>query len=272
MRYWKWKIVTKLLVLSLIFNISNAQNINEKPFKLFSKSEKIEIDQYGFIYHINKDNLVKFNKEGLPLYNYSNKLLGNITQLDISNPLRPLLFYKDQGIILALDNTLSLQKSEISLNELALYQTSSISNSNFDNGIWLYDIDVNEVIKINYQAEVVFKSGNLSVILPNMQFPILKLLEKNKKLYGVTSTQIIVLDQYGSLLNTINLKATKGLITKEESLIGYDGNFIVNYNYLDYKLDTIYQTNSYDKIVQCQEEIIGILKGNSDANSIFISK
>ena len=147
MRYWQWKIVIKLFVLLLIFNTSNAQNINEKLFKLFSKSEKIELDQYGFIYHINKDNLVKFNKEGVPLYNYSNKLLGNITQLDISNPLRPLLFYKDQGIILALDNTLSLQKSEISLNELGLYQTSCISNSNFDNGIWLYDIDVNEVVK-----------------------------------------------------------------------------------------------------------------------------
>lgn len=110
MRYWQWKIVIKLFVLLLIFNTSNAQNIHEKPFKLFSKSEKIELDQYGFIYHINKDNLVKFNKEGVPLYNYSNKLLGNITQLDISNSLRPLLFYKDQGIILALDNTLSLQK------------------------------------------------------------------------------------------------------------------------------------------------------------------
>ena len=108
--------------------------------------------------------------------------------------------------------------------------------------------------------------------MPITKFPILKLLEKNKKLYGVTSSQIIVLDQYGSLLNTINVKATNGLMIKEENLIGYDGNFIVNYNYLDYKLDTIYQTNSYDKIVQCQEEIIGILKGNSDANSIFISK
>ena len=103
-----------------------------------------------------------------------------------------------------------------------------------------------------------FKSGNLSVILPNMQFPVLKLFEKNKKLYGITTNQIIVLDQYGSLLNTINLKATNGLIIKEESLIGYDGNFIVNYNYLDYKTDTIYQTNSYDKIVQCQEQIIAV--------------
>ncbi|MEJ6753625.1 MAG: hypothetical protein QNK57_00435 [Flavobacteriales bacterium] len=272
MKYWKWKILTNLLVLSSIFNISNAQKIIEQPFDLFSKSEIIEVDQYGFIYHINKDNLVKFDSKGVPIYNYSNKLLGNITQLDISNPLRPLLFYKDQGIILALDNTLSLQKSEISLNELALYQTSCISNSNFDNGIWLYDIDVNEIVKINYQAEVMFKSGNLSVILPKMEFPIFKLQEKNKKLYGVSSSQIIVLDQYGSLLNTINLNASNGLIIKEESLIGYDGSFIKNYNYLDYKIDTIYQTNSYNKIIQCQEGIIGILKGNSEANSIFISK
>ena len=272
MKYWKWILIIKTSILFLVCKSIICQEINETKFNIFSKSEITEIDQYGFVYHINKDNLIKYSPLGEVIYNYSNKLLGNITQLDISNPLRPLLFYKDQGIILALDNTLSLQKSEISLNELELYQTNCISNSNFDNGIWLYDLDVNEIIKINYLSEITFKSGNLSVILPNMQFPVLKLQEKNKKLYGVTSNQIIVLDQYGSLLNTINLKASNGLIIKEECLIGYDGNFIMNYNYLDYKIDTIYQTNNYDKIVQCQEGMIGILRGNSGANSILISK
>ena len=64
MRYWQWKIVIKLFVLLLIFNTSNAQNIHEKPFKLFSKSEKIELDQYGFIYHINKTTLLSLIKKG----------------------------------------------------------------------------------------------------------------------------------------------------------------------------------------------------------------
>ena len=80
-------------------------------------------------------------------------MLGSIDQVDVSNPLRPLLFYKDQGLIIVLDNTLSQQKNPISLNELGLYQTSCIANSNFDNGIWLYDVDVNEIIKIDHLSE-----------------------------------------------------------------------------------------------------------------------
>ena len=41
--------------------IARQQTRLRQLLKLFSKSEKIAIDQYGFIYHINKDNLIKFN-------------------------------------------------------------------------------------------------------------------------------------------------------------------------------------------------------------------
>ena len=41
------------------------------------------------------------------------------------------------GVICVLDNTLSQQEKNIDLNSLSLYQTNSIANSNFDNGIWL---------------------------------------------------------------------------------------------------------------------------------------
>ena len=175
MKYCRLTILFSLLILTVNLRNTFSQEINESKLEVHNSSHITEIDQYGFIYDIEKDNLIKYDSQGNELYNYSNKLLGEITQIDISNPLRPLLFYKDQGIILALDNTLSQQKSQISLNELGLYQTNCISNSNFDNGIWLYDLDVNEIIKINYFSKVDFKSGNLSVILPNMDFPILKL-------------------------------------------------------------------------------------------------
>ena len=270
MKYWKWILIIKTSILFLGCKSIICQEINETKFNTFSKSKITEIDQYGFVYHINKDNLIKYSPLGEVIYNYSNKLLGIITQLDISNPLRPLLFYKDQGVILALDNTLSLQKSEISLNELGLYQTNCISNSNFDNGIWLYDLDVNEIIKINYLSEITFKSGNLSVILPKMNFPILKMKEKNKKLYAVTSDQVFILDQYGSLLNIINVNAKKGLIINEKNLMGYDGIFLTKYNYLDFKIDTIYKTNKYYKIIQYQDQLIGILNNKSEADLIII--
>ena len=272
MNYYKLTIIINALLLLGISN--NALSQQSSKYKLLEvpKNNQIEIDQYGYFYIIDQDNLIKYDSEGHTLYHYSNKLLGNIDQIDISNPLRPLLFYKDQGLIIVLDNTLSQQKEPISLNELGLYQTSCIANSNFDNGIWLYDIDVNEIIKINHLSEVNYRSGNLSVLIPNMEFPILNLKEKNRKLYVVTRNKIFVMDQFGSLLSVITLSAEKGLIIKEKNIITYDGNAICQFDILDFKIDTLLKTKEYFKIMKLENNIVAVSKNRSIINYINLNQ
>lgn len=272
MNYYKLTIIINALLLLGISN--NALSQQSSKYKLLEvpKNNQIEIDQYGYFYIIDQDNLIKYDSEGHTLYHYSNKLLGNIDQIDISNPLRPLLFYKDQGLIIVLDNTLSQQKEPISLNELGLYQTNCIANSNFDNGIWLYDIDVNEIIKINHLSEVNYRSGNLSVLIPNMEFPILNLKEKNRKLYVVTRNKIFVMDQFGSLLSVITLSAEKGLIIKEKNIITYDGNAICQFDILDFKIDTLLKTKEYFKIMKLENNIVAVSKNRSTINYINLNQ
>ena len=272
MNYYKLTIIINALLLLGISN--NALSQQSSKYKLLEvpKNNQIEIDQYGYFYIIDQDNLIKYDSEGHTLYHYSNKLLGNIDQIDISNPLRLLLFYKDQGLIIVLDNTLSQQKEPISLNELGLYQTSCIANSNFDNGIWLYDIDVNEIIKINHLSEVNYRSGNLSVLIPNMEFPILNLKEKNRKLYVVTRNKIFVMDQFGSLLSVITLSAEKGLIIKEKNIITYDGNAICQFDILDFKIDTLLKTKEYFKIMKLENNIVAVSKNRSRINYVNVNQ
>ena len=272
MNYYKLTIIINALLLLGISN--NALSQQSSKYKLLEvpKNNQIEIDQYGYFYIIDQDNLIKYDSEGHTLYHYSNKLLGNIDQIDISNPLRLLLFYKDQGLIIVLDNTLSQQKEPISLNELGLYQTSCIANSNFDNGIWLYDIDVNEIIKINHLSEVNYRSGNLSVLIPNMEFPILNLKEKNRKLYVVTRNKIFVMEQFGSLLSVITLSAEKGLIIKEKNIITYDGNAICQFDILDFKIDTLLKTKEYFKIMKLETNIVAVSKNRSRINYVNLNQ
>ena len=272
MNYYKLTIIINALLLLGISN--NALSQQSSKYKLLEvpKNNQIEIDQYGYFYIIDQDNLLKYDSEGHTLYRYSNKLLGNIDQIDISNPLRPLLFYKDQGLIIVLDNTLSQQKEPISLNELGLYQTSCIANSNFDNGIWLYDIDVNEIIKINNLSQVNYRSGNLSVLILNMEFPILNLKEKNRKLYVVTRNKIFVMDQFGSLLSVITLSAEKGLIIKEKNIITYDGNAICQFDILDFKIDTLLKTKEYFKIMKLENNIVAVSKNRSRINYVNLNQ
>ena len=117
MKYYRLTILFSFFI--LLINSSNtfSQNIKESTFRFFKSAQLSEIDQYGFIYSIDKDNLIKYDSKGEILYNYSNKLLGDITQIDISNPLRPLLFYKDQGVIFSLRQyTVATEKSNLLMN------------------------------------------------------------------------------------------------------------------------------------------------------------
>lgn len=263
-KFWKLKVSCSLILIFLVFQFSFAQFSVLEKISFKSRITDIEIDHYGFIYQLKYDNLLKLNSKGEILYSYSNKLLGDISQIDVTNPLRPLLFYKDQGIVTVLDNTLSQQKQEISLNEIGLYQAKCIANSNFDNGIWLYDIDINEIIKIDYLSNIIYRSGNLSVILNKMNSPVISLYEKNKKLYAVTKNKIFILDQFGSLINTITVSASHGLIVNDNQFVCFDGAFITLYETLNFKTDTIYHNSDFNKICGYNNQLIGLSKNKKD--------
>lgn len=263
-KFWRW-----VNCFSIVFFSLNSLSIPSqlKTYKTLSFQQgydDFQIDHYGFIYQINSDDLIKRNGKGEELYRYSNKLLGEITQLDVSNPLRPLLFYSDQGVIAVLDNTLSQQKHIISLNQIGLYQAKCIANSNFDNGIWLFDIDVNEIIKINTHSEITYRSGNLSVILEKMTGPVLKLIEKNKKLYAITKNEIFILDQFGALLKTTPVSASNGLILNENNLLCYDGLFLKLYDILNFKTDTLEKLDKFFKITGYSDQIMGLSKNRKE--------
>ena len=250
--------------------ICSAQKITNQ-LVLKNKADDINVDRYGYIYEVVYDNLFKKNINGELQYSYSNKQLGKIGQLDVSNPLRPLILYKDLGVISILDNTLSLQENNIDLNNLSLYQTTCIANSNFDNGIWLFDVDVNEILKIDIHSSIIYRSGNLSAILANYDGPIINMREFNKHLFAVTKTHVYEFDQFGSLISTINVDATKGFIIGNDNYLFYDGIYFKRYQKLEFKMDTICQNKSYKKVTGEIQHIIGIATNSTTIEMIEFS-
>ena len=261
MKSLKSVIQTVNIILFILFNhlVFFSQKIS-KEITLNYQIDGFNIDRYGYIYEMSYDNLFKKNKNDEILYSYSNKNLGKISEIDVSNPLRPLLLYKDMGVICVLDNTLSQQEKNIDLNSLSLYQTNSIANSNFDNGIWLFDVDMNEIIKIDVHSNITYRSGNLAVILPKFEGPIIKMQEYNKHLFAFTKNQIFEFDQFGSLLHTIPASASMGFIYDDDNYILYDGAHFLKYFKLDFKIDTLMENNSYIKVVGEFNEIVGLHK------------
>ncbi|MFT7155605.1 MAG: hypothetical protein ACI8Q1_000607 [Parvicella sp.] len=167
----------------------------------------VVFDNQGNQFNINNNEIHKMSKSGDTLFVYSSNLYGNIAKLDVSNPMRPLIYYAESQKVIVTDNTLSKQQLQIiNLDEIDLYQTITIANSSFDNGIWIYDQSNFQLIKINTFLKKTLETGNLSQILAKDNFRPIKMQEANGLLYlECKNNGILVFDMYGTFYKNLGL-------------------------------------------------------------------
>lgn len=173
--------------------------------KFVDKESKAIIDGLGNIYVIHGDEIKKYNPAGVFLKTFSNKRYGKIEDIDVSNPLKILVYYKDFQQVLFLDNQLSLTSNVISLETIGYEQTSLVCSS-INNSFWLYDKQNNELMRFDSELKTLVKTGNLKRILdidikPNY------MREHNNYLYlNCPQEGVLVFDIYGTFYKTIPIK------------------------------------------------------------------
>lgn len=163
MKHVHYKIL-QVLVTALLFALwfeGRAQEATELPYTLSVSCRKAVIDKLQRLYVISKDNSVNAFDENEQLsFRYSNRRIGTITHMDVSNPIKILLYCKDFGRVVVLDNTLS-EVQEFIVSDFGFSDVSVVVTAN-DNGYWLYDPLRFRLIKINGEGEMLHSSSNLT--------------------------------------------------------------------------------------------------------------
>jgi hypothetical protein len=199
----------------------------------------MSIDKLGNIFTGKKDVLYKYSNQGKLLNSYSNKLLGNITTLDVNNPLRYLVYYQDIGQVVFLDNTLSLH-NEVVLEDHGFDQTTLACSSNND-AFWVYDAMEFRLLKLDEQVKIVQNSGNIIQLL-GFQIKPNFILEANDKVYlNDPNHGIFVFDIYGSYIKKIPIKdLSKFQIVNKKLIYQIENNlYMLNLITLDEQTTTI---------------------------------
>ena len=93
---------------------------------------------------------------------YQNPRLGRLASVDLTNPLRPVLFYDDTQTVVWLDRNLT-ELRQLSLVELDLGQVDAVAYARAD-GLWLYAPDRQELILLDRQNAIAQGSPNLSQV------------------------------------------------------------------------------------------------------------
>lgn len=201
-----------ILIYLLSFEINAQNNSNEFKGKAFTT------DQTGSYYEIYSNQIIKIGKNGQRQFTYSNNILGEISSVDVSNPMKIVVFFKDFSKVVVLDNTLTEQGGVLDLNEISLEETSLVCTS-YNNGIWYYNPVKFQLTRIENTINITNTSANISTLL-NKNIQPNFLVEFNNRVYLNDSTQgVLVFDIYGTYLKTLPIFGLTTFQVKEKYLL-----------------------------------------------------
>ncbi len=177
-------------------------------------------DSFGAIYYIK--NNVFFKKQGVQEWQYSNFLLGQLSQASVVNPLKILLFYELSNTVIQLDKFLN-EMQRIAFNELPDLKLVTHTATANDRSLWLFDSNTLQLEIFDYKtSKTLFKSQPLE------ELPIAINGDFNH-CWVLTSKKGYELNSYGSILHTIEnhnyttIKLTSNgiLLQKDQELYRY---------------------------------------------------
>lgn len=167
------------------------------------------------------------NGDSVGVYNQVRNF-GKLFSIDVSNPLRPLLFYKDFSTVVLLDRFLA-NRATLDLRRFKILQPGAAGLS-YDNNIWIFDEYDNKLKKVDEQGNPLLETPDFRTIFNETIRP-QKILNENGFVYlADTANGVFVFDNYGSFKKKISLRNWQSLAVKENYLIQTHPSEIIVYN------------------------------------------
>ena len=188
------------------------------------------MDNLDNLYIVSSNGQVrKFNSSGdsTGLYNQVRNF-GQLSSIDVSNPLKLLLFYKDFSTIVTLDRYLS-PISTIDLKRFSILQPVAVGLS-YDNNIWVYDEYDHKLKKIDEQGNNLMETADFRSVF-NQTISPQKIINDNGLVYlADTLNGVFVFDNYGSFQKKIPLVNWQSIAISKSNIISTSNEWIIVYN------------------------------------------
>lgn len=234
------------------------------------KGNQLTTDQFGYYYEISDTEIKKYSQKGEIYRTYSNNVLGVIANVDVSNPYKILVYFRDFTKVLILDNFLSPTSEVIDLTTIDLDATTLVCRS-YNDGAWYYNALNFELIRKDQELQTTNNSGNIANLLGKNIQPNY-LMEYNNKVYlADTINGILVFDIYGTYLKTIPIYGIDYFQVKDKYILYVNKEGIIEtYDFLSFDKKQ-YEPLKYQEIkqVRIDKNLIYLV---NQSNELIIDK
>jgi hypothetical protein len=195
------------------------------------------VDNLDNIYVLNSRNQLKKlgpNGDSLAVYNDVRKF-GQATLVDVSNPLKVLLYYRDFSTVAVLDRFLNA-RTTLDIRKMNILQAKVIGQS-YDNRIWVYDEAEHKLKKIDEEGNLLLETPDLRLVLGKAMSPV-RIFDEDKYVYLYDSLKgAYVFDYFGALKNNILIPHWKNFKVAGKFIFGSRADTLFRYDITTFRVD-----------------------------------
>ncbi|GAO41815.1 hypothetical protein FPE01S_01_08290 [Flavihumibacter petaseus NBRC 106054] len=187
------------------------------------------IDNLGNYYLLSqKGELKKLSATGDSVAVFNDvRRFGKLYAMDVSNPLKLILFYRDFGTVVVLDRLLN-RRNTIDMRKQQILQAKAVAQS-YDNGVWVYDEIDAKLKRLDDNGNVIGETVDFRNVFDDPPSPeqiadadrLVYLYDPNKGLF--------VLDYFGSVRNKVALLGWTDFQVIGKKVIGRKGTLLESY-------------------------------------------
>jgi hypothetical protein len=207
----------------------NADSLPQMSRFIAGSYADFQVDNLGNIFVLTPDNqLKKYSATGDSLGVYNDvKTYGKVAYIDVSNPLKILLFYQEFGTIVMLDRFLNNVNS-LDLRQLGFYQVTCIGLA-YDNNIWVYDALAGKLNKIASDGTLINQTNDIRTFTDSVPNPVL-LTDQGGLVYLFDPQKgAFLFDHYGGYAKFIPLKNWRHFSVINKTMLGWNGHEFLKY-------------------------------------------
>lgn len=199
----------------LTFQMGLAQIPTHVSTTPYTMDRFVGLDNFQNIYFLKDRVLYKNGKDGN--FKYNALQLGRVTNVDIVNPLKVVVFFQDTNTVVLLDNKLN-EIERINFNGLTEFLNVGMATNAGNNSLWIFNMDTQQLEIYDYRSKmqrVVSQPfpGKLISQASNFNY-CFTLTEKNLRAFNI----------YGSILNDVPNNGYEKIVQQNENLVALKEN------------------------------------------------
>ena len=209
----------RVFLFFICIQFMNAQGFQLEEIESFPFQTKsfVGVDKFGFTYSIDRNTFYKI--KGNEKYEYREIQLGNIASVDLNNPLRIVLFFRESNSVVMLDNRLNELK-RIKFDQLRDSKNVEFASLANDQSLWLFNIDSQELEIYDFNRDKVLIQS-----LPITK-EVIQMKSNFNFCYVLFEDELRIYNAYGSMVFSKETNLNDFVIYKN-SFLGWGNDSIV---------------------------------------------